>query len=380
MTIRLLYVAADPALTLDQQGGAGTHMRGTVEPLRRQGLEVVTAIGNPGGASWEPSIAQRPTPRLRRVVPRTARLFVRDLRLLSHGRAFERAELGPYDCVYERSAYLLDTGRKLARARRVPYVLETDGILVEARRAAYGAPLHRRAERLELAKIRSADLVVVMSEASRLEVAERYGLDPGHLLVKGLGVERELLDRPVPERPSIDVGWAGTFQPYHRVELLVEALRRLEPASAVLIGDGPGLGAIRGPASALGIELPGLLPRDEALEQLGGCRVLVIAESAETVYPVKLLEYAALGRPIVVPRRPAFDEFRGAGGNELLFGFRPGDPDDLARAISDALAAPDDRPAGLRELVRRGYTWDAVAERVAGAIRALVAKRRGAVR
>ncbi len=369
--MRLLYVAADPALTIDQLGGAGTHMRGTIEPLRAQGIEVQVAIGSPESRSEQPTSAQRPAPGLRRAAPEPVRLLGRDLRLLAHGRAFRSATFDPFDCVYERSAYLLDVGRPLARERGVPYAIETDGIMVSARRATYGTALHRYGERLERSKIRSADLVAVMSKASRNEVAERYGIPESRVLVKGLGVEAALVERAWPAKTQIDVGWAGTFQAYHGVELLVEALRLLGTASALLVGDGPGRADVAAATQRLPVELPGLVPREQALERLAGCRVLVIPESAETVYPVKLLEYAALGRPVVCPRRPAFDEFESDRG-ALLFGFQPGDPADLARAITEALAATGDRADRLRDLVAREYTWDAVARRLADGFRRLV--------
>src|SRR4051794_1109216 len=64
---RVLYVAADPALTFDQQGGAGTHMRGTVDALRERGLDIETVIGAPSTLEGAPTVAQRPAPKLRRV-------------------------------------------------------------------------------------------------------------------------------------------------------------------------------------------------------------------------------------------------------------------------------------------------------------------------
>lgn len=370
---RVLYLAPDPALTLDQQGGAGTHMRGTIDALRRQGFEVEVAVGGLPGDVARPTVAQRPAPALARSLPEPLRLLARDLRLLVHGRAFRRATFADTDVVYERSAYLLDVGRLVAQRRDVPYLIETDGILVGERAAAYGAALRRAGERLERLKIRQADLVVVMSEASCQDISLRYGVPSERLLVKGLGVERELFQADAALEPRVDVGWSGTFQPYHGVELLVEALRRLDGRSALLVGDGPRHPAVAAATRGLAVEMTGLLPRSEGLRRLAECRVLVVPESADFVYPVKLLEYASLGRPVVCPRRPAFDEFR-RDGEELIFGFRPGDPVDLARAIDEATdAASCARAKQLRELVARDYTWDAVGARLAEGIRRVLA-------
>jgi glycosyltransferase involved in cell wall biosynthesis len=362
--LRLLYLAPDPALTLDQKGGAGTHMSGTIESLRRQGVDVEAFVGSPPGPSGVLTIAQRPAPTLRRAVPGPIRVLARDLRLLAHARAFRRAAYPPFDCVYERSGYLLDVGRVLALDHHVPYFVETDGILVAARGAAYGAALSRLGERLERKKIAAADVVVVMSQASRDDVIRRYGVSEERVVVKGLGVERELLDNPPTGEPVFDVGWAGTFQPYHGLDLLVDALRQVETRSALLVGDGPGRPGIEAAIHGLPVELPGLLPRAEALARLAECRVLVIPDSDVNVYPMKLLEYGALGRPIVCPRQPAFEEFRDHG-DELLVLFAPGDARDLARAIDEA-GGPGARERALlfRELVARRYTWDSAAARL----------------
>lgn len=372
-TARILYVAPDPALTLDQQGGAGTHMRGTIEALRACGYTVETAVGAPPGHGDRPTSAQRPAPAPARRLPAPVRLLARDLRLLAHGRAFRGAAFPAVDCVYERSAYLLEPGLRLARAWRVPYVVETDGILVETRAAAYGASLRRLGERIERRKIAAADLVVVMSEASRRDVVDRYGVPASRVLVKGLGVEASLRRAGPRPEPRFDVGYAGTFQPYHGLPLLVGALARLPERSALLVGDGPGRRAIEAEAAdrGLAVEITGLLPREEALARLEECRVLVIPESADTIYPVKLLEYASLGRAVVCPRRAAFDEFA-RDGVELVFGFRPGDADDLARAIDEAARLPgEERADALARLVAQDYTWDAVGRRLAGGLHAL---------
>jgi glycosyltransferase involved in cell wall biosynthesis len=353
VTLKALYVAPDPALRIDQTGGAGTHMRGTLGGLRAAGVEVDTLIGSAASA---PTVAQVASPAVARRLPRVARELGRDLRLLAHGRSFASYDASGFDCLYERSAYLVDAGRPIAHRARIPYLVETDGILVRAVKAAYGGVLIARAEQLERRKIAAADAVVVMSEASGRDVAARYGVDGARILVKGLGVEDDVFELAGADATA-DVGFAGTFQPYHGVDVLVAALALRPQLRAVLVGDGPSAASV--PASA-SIELPGLLPREETLRRLAGCRVLVVPHSSENVYPVKLLEYAALGRPVVCPDLPAFDEFERDG--PTLHRFVPRDPADLARAIDGALAATGDP---LRELVRQRYTWRAAGERVA---------------
>jgi len=374
---RILLVAADPGLTLGSQGGAGTHLRGTIDALRKQGLVVEAVVGTPESDTANPVFAQRPRPLLRRIVPKHPKLLGRDVRLLLHARSFPRDLAAGFDCVYERSSYLQDSGLRAARAANVPYILETDANLVEYRRDTWGVALPRLAQRFERRKEGAADLVVVLTQAVRNYLVERSGLEPARVLVKGLGVECELFQqprKPLPERPA--VGFAGTFQPYHGVDLLLCAWPHFRgtPPALRLVGDGPRRNELQAEAERLGIAatFTGMVERDRSLATLSDCSVLVIPDSSPYIYPIKLLEYAALGRPVVCPDYPAFDEFDRGQGN-TLYRFEPHNPGALARAIEQALAAGvDDRVERLAALVADEYTWDAVGARLAARIRALV--------
>lgn len=375
MTRRVLVLAPDPALRLDQQGGAGTHLRGTVDGLRAAGFAVTPVIGSTTAGDAGLSLAQRPAPVARKVVPAWVRPIPRDLRTILHGRQLsEQIDGTAFDCVYERSAYLLDVGLRVARRAGIPYVVESDGMLVEFHRETYGNGLDRYARRVERRKHVEADLVVTMAEPLRRRLVERYGLDPERILVKGLGVERSLLEAesgPPGDRPL--VGFAGTFQPYHGIDVLIAALPRLAEAGmgALLIGDGPGLAAARERARGLPVTFTGLLDRADALRELSRCSVLAIPASASEMYPVKLLEYAALRRPVVCPAYEAYEEFRD-GDRPLVSLFEAGSSADFARAVIEA-AEPEGQAVvdGLHDLVAKEYTWDAVAARLGRALEEL---------
>ncbi|MGD8586053.1 MAG: glycosyltransferase family 4 protein [Chloroflexota bacterium] len=88
--------------------------------------------------------------------------------------------------------------------------------------------------------------------------------------------------------------------------------------------------------------------------------------------PIKLLEYAAVGRPILVSDLPVARELLAEG--EARF-FSPGDADDLARQAVELLL---DRPAatemGCRAAnhVRREFTWQRSGEQLAALVRTLL--------
>jgi glycosyltransferase involved in cell wall biosynthesis len=377
--LRVAYVAVDRGLRLDQIGGAGTHMRGTIAALESQRIKVEALVGPARGTAQRAEPSTTLKGRIKPLLPRRLALVARDVAIRRHGRLVPEFE-GPCDCVYERSTYLSDSGRRLASRFGVPYVLESDGLLVDAWRETWGSGLARHAERIERRKLKGADLVAVMARAAVQPLVEKYGIDEAGVFVKGLGVEQELIDRAVSPPPEeLRIGFAGTFQPYHGADLLVSALRHLARARAhaTFIGNGPTYESTRRLAVGLSCTFTGELSRREMLARLSQSRVLVIPDSAPSMYPIKVLEYATLGRAIVCPDYPAYDEFA-IGGMSLVYRFKPGSARSLAEVL---LHAMDDRllperVSTLRRLVANEYSWAAVGSRLAARLRVITGNRR----
>ncbi len=80
--------------------------------------------------------------------------------------------------------------------------------------------------------------------------------------------------------------------------------------------------------------------------------------------PIKLLEYAAMARPIVASDLPVVRELLGEG--EVRF-FQPGDATDLARQVIHLLSQPEEAQTLARrasEKVRQRFTWQRAGERL----------------
>ncbi len=104
------------------------------------------------------------------------------------------------------------------------------------------------------------------------------------------------------------VAFVGSFQPWHRVDLLIEAVAALRDVCAIhvlLVGDGPGLKPALEAAAlyqlqervmTTGAVAPGAMP---AL--LSACDVGVLPHSNPYGDPMKLRDYAAAGLPAVAP-------------------------------------------------------------------------------
>ena len=81
--------------------------------------------------------------------------------------------------------------------------------------------------------------------------------------------------------------------------------------------------------------------------------------------PIKVLEYAAVGRPIVAADLPVVRELLTEDAARF---FRPGDAADLARQVIHLLSHPDEAQAMARraaDRVRGAFTWQRAGERLA---------------
>lgn len=140
------------------------------------------------------------------------------------------------------------------------------------------------------------------------------------------------------------LGFVGSFQPWHRVELLIEAVALLPPDSRIRVmlgGEGPGLEpvlravALRGLSSVISV---GPVPANAIPSLLSACDVGVLPHSNAYGDPMKLREYAAAGLPSVAPdldpvRRVIEHDVTG-----LLF--PAGDAERLAAALMRLIAEP----------------------------------------
>ena len=161
-----------------------------------------------------------------------------------------------------------------------------------------------------------------------------------------------------PETGTVRVLYHGGLAPRFGVETLIRAMGRLRESVPRVELRVCGSGEDRDRLAALAREIDaGRI--DVAAEPVPFARIPAELQAAhigvvptlhdsftELLLPVKLLEYAHMGLPIVASRLP------GIGGyfsERELCEFTAGDPDDLARAIESICADPD----GARERATR---------------------------
>jgi glycosyltransferase involved in cell wall biosynthesis len=181
---------------------------------------------------------------------------------------------------------------------------------------------------------------------------------------------RQQIGHP-PDAPLIV--YSGMTFAYRKLDLLLAAfatLRARRPAARLaLVGGRPAeIDQLRAQARELGVEgaltFTGQIAQSQALPYLQAADALVIPDTVTdvTASPLKLFEYLAVGRVVVLPEIPALAEVLPP---TIGYYFRRGDAGALAAALDRALAdpaRPEREQAGLAAVAP--HTYGARAEHI----------------
>jgi glycosyltransferase involved in cell wall biosynthesis len=214
-----------------------------------------------------------------------------------------------------------------------------------------------------------ADHIFVQSEQMKRDLAG-YGIDPAKMTAVPMGVEMaDFADAPEPTRaagPPV-IAYLGTLAGERRIDFVVRAFahvcREIPDAKLLLVGDGdrPGdVADIRKEAERLNVldrlEITGFLPRAVALQRITTAAVCLSpffpTPILNSTSPTKLIEYMALGLPVVANDHPEQQLVLSESRAGLCV---PYDENAFANAIVKIIRAPDE----ALEMGRRGREYAA---------------------
>lgn len=320
-----------------------------------------------------------------------------ELQMLAFNQRFfdqAQARLGnlPLAFVYQRYSLNHVAGLKLARARQVPFVLEFNGSEIWVKRNWGSGLTHEAlAERIELANLHGAQVVVVVSQALKEELAAR-GIDPAKILVNPNGVDPEQYSPAIDGDPvraryglagKTVIGFIGTFGPWHGAEVLAAAFARLlhdNPTyrghvRLLMIGDGVTMPQVKQILAEQGVAelavLTGSVPQRDGPAHLAACDLLIsphVPNRDGTPFfgsPTKLFEYMAMGRGIVASDLAQIGQVLAHGETAWLV--KPGDVGALAAGMKSLLDDPalaQRLGAEARRAVLARHTWRAHTQRI----------------
>jgi glycosyltransferase involved in cell wall biosynthesis len=377
--LRIVYTAIDQ--TVPGSVGGSVHVQAVAEGLAALGHEV-HALAAPGatplrvsGVHWYPVAAPGGRPQLRLLRSAAVRRIVDRVR--------------PH-VVIERYHNFGGEGVRAARAAGARLVLEVNAPIVDhpgsrkrlLDRALIVEPLRRWRDW----QCAHADLFVTPTRAvlpewipSARVLELEWGADTDRF--------RPGLRAPLPFQrpPGLLAVFAGAFRAWHGAIHLVEAIRQLrsqgmQDVSAVFVGRGPELEAVREAARDLPVVFTGALPHEAVPAVLASADVGVAPFDASRhgplaidFYwsPLKVFEYMASGLPVVTPRLPRLARLVDDGREGILYD--PSVPGALAAALKDLrdAAVRERMGTAARARVVRDFSWRAHCARLGASLAAL---------
>jgi glycosyltransferase involved in cell wall biosynthesis len=390
--MHIAYVCADRGVRPGGSGGSSTHVRELVKALAARGARITVLAAAADGAAEAlgvPVIDLMAAPgmaELRAAVQKAARTAGDEGRaphesmalLLNQAIASALAGLQPRpDVVYERHSLWSTAGLHFARNHGIPHLLEVNAPLVSQEKEYRQLALAPAAEAIEEWLVTTSDRLLVTTP-SLADWAHGRGASRRAVRVVPCGVPSALVAAGPRERvdPSrFTIGFVGSLKPWHGVDILLRAFRKLHRRELGyrlrIVGDGPMRGEIErwigahglgGCTDVVGAVPPEAIPGELARMDAG---VAPYPELPSFYFsPLKLWEYAGAGVPMAASA---------VGDLPRLFPHREAallHPAGSASKLAEHLATLREDPALAQRLARRArmvakaHTWDRIAARV----------------
>lgn len=371
--------------------GQAVHVRELVGALRSLGHTVhecalVPKTGPAAAAAARVAeVARKPAGFWQRLsLPRTA-VEVLEILYNHKGRAMLRAaasSLRPH-FVYERHALHCRAGLDVARELGVPLLLEVNSPMVDEMQKLGSLRFRKRALATERAVLAGADAVLAVTRVLADLLVERGApADRVHVIGNGAvperyGPEAKAAAAAVRARWALPanafaLGFVGYMRPWHRLDLVLDAMRQpgLEDLVLVTMGQGPALAPLLEAAARAGlaprVRSLGEVPAELLPAHVLACDGTLIPAINAYASPLKLFDALAAGVVTLAPDQPNLRENVRPGENGLLF--RVGDVADLVgqlrRLCRDRGFAARLGAAGRASLEHERWTWCGNAERV----------------
>jgi glycosyltransferase involved in cell wall biosynthesis len=358
-------------------GAEGIHVREMVKAFRALGHDV-KVIGPVGEAADEPTAMSTRLAGMKRMIP--SGLF-ECIEIGYSAFAFLTTtwEIWRYRPTFIYERYItFNVGTVLAgRVSRVPVLLEVNAPLALERSQQQDETLwfKRVASAMESWICRRAARTIVVSTPLK-EYLESIGVPRDQCVVMPNGVDPE---RFVPRAKdfalaaqlgigpdSVVVGFTGVLRAWHGLDLLLEAFALLRRDNLdvflLIVGDGPARPAIETRIGEIGlsdrVKVTGRLPHDQVPTYVSLFDVAVSPKATFYASPMKVIEYMALGKPVVVPNTGNFLDMVDDRVNGVTFA--DGNEQALAACLASLYREPAQRTklgAAARAKVETRLNW-----------------------
>ena len=370
--------------------GQITHIEELVEALRGLGHELLvvgpevhqTDTGQGGSAGW--------VGRLKSTLPGTLyELAEACYALVAYRRLAAAIRAFRPDVIYERYALYQPAGVWASRRTGIPLLLEVNAPYAIARRKYNQLKLGWLADAFERYTLNGAarvfpvtqvlgDMLVGMGvQADRIRVIPN-GVNPKDFAALPT-TEAAKARHGLSTRTVVGfIGFVREWDQLHRIVDWLAARPADDPATLMVVGDGPVRPALEAQAKHLGIGhklvFTGVVPRAQVPAAAMAFDIALQTALVPYASPLCLFEYMAMGKAILAPDQPNHHEVLQQGVDCDMYD--PAAPGSIELRL-DALIADASLRARLgqgarKALADRAYVWEGNARRVADAATALI--------
>lgn len=337
--MKILYSLPHPADRLGSQG-AGHVIRASA---------LVAALKNIGNEIAVFEAATAPTTKtsvglyrnvIKRVLPRSVSMKIRDFARIRHGKEYaERLVdfIGSFqpDVLLETHIAFSLAGKLASEQSHVPLVIDDCAPAWEEEQQ-YGVGLRNQALKIHREVTNHARLLIAVNKTLHQYLLEEMqpkekvvtienGFDANyfHPAVDGEHIRRQY---GIPN-DAVVIIFVGSFQAYHRVDLLLNSFHTLSKQNKntylLLVGAGDKLEESKALASQLGIMektiFSGSVPYEKVATFLASGDIAIMPATNDYGNPMKIYEYMALGKAVVAPDQPTITEIATHEENAYLF-------------------------------------------------------------
>jgi glycosyltransferase involved in cell wall biosynthesis len=369
--------------------GQAVHVRELIFALRRQGHQVYECAlvpkADPEGQDAPRSARFWQGLRLPRSAQETLEILYNRgavRRLCAAAREFRP------DFLYERHSLHCTAGLQAAKRLDIPLLLEVNAPLCDEAEGLGLLRFKQRARRIERHVLGAADRVLAVTTVLG-DILVDMGANRERLRINANGAEpgrygdRERQGATELRRRlglgDFVLGFSGYMRPWHRLDLVLDAMGRpgLKSVHLLLVGRGPALDGLLEKARQMGlaerIHATGEVSREDLPLHVCAFDAALIPAINPYASPLKLFEALAAGVVAVAPRQANLTEILESKENGLLF--EPGSAASLGACLEDLVANPararELGEAGRRSLVAHDWTWAGNARRVVAAYQEL---------
>lgn len=387
--MKILYSLPHPAHRLDTEGaGHAVRAKAMLNALQAQG---VTLVIDQAAQEGSQSAAKTYRQVVKNLLPKPFAMRIRDRARVtfSHqygARLAEAVREHKPDVILQTHIAFSVAGKIASEQSGVPLVLDDVAPSWEEQQQ-YGVGSQKLAKYTHSEITGHARLCVAVSGAMRRFLIED-GIPDEKLIAVPNGIDATIFHPninadDVRARYNISpdavlIVFVGSFQPYHRVDLLLEAFSRVQsatPAHLLLVGAGREEPAAREHAAKLNLmartTFSGHVDYRAVPQHIAAADVAIMPATNTYGNPMKVYEYMALGKAVLAPNQETITEI-GTHGKDLLT-FPPEDIPTMAATLAQVI---DD--AALRQrlgtqaaqTIAQAHTWEQRAQTLLSAIEA----------